>query len=100
MVATLFNLGRISYIPEESLDKQATNLNIVHCRLELTKQRIRFSGPSEYNKLPNNLKKNSVLSTFKAKLKNYLLNNLEKWSLEYSKYSLWSIVNISCLYVK
>lgn len=57
--------------------RQAGNLETTRCRLDLTKQRIGFAGPNEFNNLPNNLKTITAISTFKCNLKIYLLENLE-----------------------
>lgn len=57
--------------------RQAQHLRSVRCRLELTKQRISYAGPHEYNNLPSYLRDIQVLSTFKQQIKNYLLENLE-----------------------
>lgn len=57
--------------------RQAQNLRVVRCRLELTKQRISFAGPNNYNQLPDSLKNINVLSNFKTHLKQYLLQNVE-----------------------
>lgn len=59
------------------LTRQSENFIVCRCRLELTKQRITFAGPSEFNKLPYDLRNVSILSTFKQQLKSYLLQNLE-----------------------
>lgn len=57
--------------------RHAGDLQIVFCRIDITKQRIGFAGPSEYNKLPVSLKNLSSISTFKQNLRSYLLENLE-----------------------
>lgn len=57
--------------------RQALNLSSVRCRLDLTKQRIAFAGPLEYNQLPVNLRNIQVLSTFKEQVKQHLLQNIE-----------------------
>lgn len=59
------------------LTRQAMHLQVRRCRLELTKQRIAYSGPNEYNQLPQELKNIEILSTFKLHLKQHLLDNLE-----------------------
>ncbi|XP_075158076.1 uncharacterized protein LOC142231348 [Haematobia irritans] len=56
--------------------KQSSNLNVARCRIDLTKQRISFAGPTEYNNLPGRLKNICVISSFKNELKSYLLDNL------------------------
>lgn len=57
--------------------RQAMDLKVERCRLELTKQKVTYAGANEYNQLPNDLKNISALSTFKTNLKRYLLNNVE-----------------------
>lgn len=57
--------------------RQADHIEVSRCRLDLTKQRIGFAGPNEYNKLPSSLRNISAVATFKRSLKNYLLQNLE-----------------------
>lgn len=54
-------------------------LNLIpsRCRLELTKQRIEYAGPHEFNELPHDLKQIARISVFKSKLKSYLLENIE-----------------------
>lgn len=57
--------------------RQADNIEVLRCRLELTKQRIGYAGPMEFNKLPSYLKNITIISTFKHELKHYLLQNIE-----------------------
>lgn len=57
--------------------RQADNIEVLRCRLELTKQRIGYAGPIEFNKLPSYLKNITIISTFKHELKHYLLQNIE-----------------------
>lgn len=57
--------------------RQGQNLSLTRCRLELSKQRVCFAGPNEYNKLPENLKNILIFSTFKRELKKLLLNSIE-----------------------
>lgn len=57
--------------------RQAFDLNVVRCRLELTKQRIRYAGPTEFNLIPQHLREIMVLSTFKSRLKQFLIENVE-----------------------
>lgn len=54
-----------------------SNLRLARCRLETTKQRIEFIGSLEYNNLPNFLKDSLTISTFKQRLKEYFLQNIE-----------------------
>lgn len=61
----------------QRVTRQAANLSSVRCRLDLTKQRIAYAGPHEYNDLPVHLRNIQVLSTFKNEIKKYLLENLE-----------------------
>lgn len=57
--------------------RQALNFSSVRCRLDLTKQRIAYAGPHVYNELPVNLRGIQVLSTFKDRIKHYLIENIE-----------------------
>lgn len=57
--------------------RQANNLVVKRCRLEVTKQCIGFVGPSEYNILPEALKNILTVSSFKQQLKMHLLQNIE-----------------------
>lgn len=52
-----------------------TNLKVVRCRLECTKQRVEFMGSREFNNLPQTLKSANTISLFKSLLNNYLLQN-------------------------
>lgn len=57
--------------------RQADNIDVVRCRLDLTKQRITYAGPNIFNSLPASVKNTSVISTFKLNIKSHLLQNLE-----------------------
>lgn len=57
--------------------RQQRNLKSARCRLELTKQRIEYAGPHEYNALPQTLKDIATISAFKRNVKSYLLERLE-----------------------
>lgn len=61
----------------QRVTRQSANLSSVRCRLDLTKQRISYAGPHEYNNLPVTLRNIQTISTFKSEIKNYLLQNLE-----------------------
>ncbi|XP_075157992.1 phospholipid-transporting ATPase IF-like [Haematobia irritans] len=57
--------------------RQEDNLISVRCRTELTKQRIEYAGPQEYNALPQTLKIIARISVFKSSLKKYILGKIE-----------------------
>lgn len=57
--------------------RQADNIEVTRCRLDLTKQRIGYAGPFEFNKLPAYLKNIPTIAPFKKELKQYLFQNLE-----------------------
>lgn len=57
--------------------RQSQNLFVTRCRLELSKQRISFAGPKEFNNLPSTLKNIMPLSQFKRALKSHLLASRE-----------------------
>lgn len=57
--------------------RQGGNIAAARCRLDITKQRIKYSGPSIYNSLPVNIKNTTGISSFKKLLKDHLLQNLE-----------------------
>lgn len=48
---------RSSLLKTIKVTRQTNNLQILTCRIELTKQRVAFSGASEFNTLPDRLKK-------------------------------------------
>lgn len=57
--------------------RNSHNLRAVRCRLEITKQKIEYAGSLEYNNLPQHIKDCCTISSFKNKLKEYLLQNIE-----------------------
>lgn len=57
--------------------RQNSNIRVVRCRLETTKQRIEYNGSLEYNSLPSSVKNSETISLFKSRLKIHLLQNIE-----------------------
>lgn len=53
------------------------NLRTARCRLEATKQRVEYMGSLEFNCLPQGIKNTNIISVFKRKVKEYLIDNLE-----------------------
>ena len=53
----------------------SNNFHITNPRISLTHRSIRHHGPDIWNSLPEHIKQSKSLSTFKTKVKNYLISN-------------------------
>lgn len=63
---------------QQIVNTRNNNLKVALCRTETTKQRVQFSGSSEYNLLPPNIKSINSLCLYKQILKQFLLQRLDE----------------------
>lgn len=57
--------------------RQARDVWLIRCRIDITKQSIKHNASGIYKNLPNNVKNAASISLFKKYLKYYLLQNIE-----------------------
>ncbi|XP_075163964.1 uncharacterized protein LOC142236620 [Haematobia irritans] len=72
-------LGSIQFLINQTAfnTRNNTNLKVKRCRLEVAKQGIEHSGCVAFNRIPDNLKNISRISTFKREIKSFLLRDME-----------------------